>query len=181
MEELIEVIHQANQRDFWDYTAIVAPFLLSVVAIAISIYSVKKQNNLSLFEKRYRMSYILGFLVNVANEVVKNELRDDKELLHFLQNSYLEIDSKDDLASKNHEKTLVFYYKLRFEIVGINSLYPGNKLKDVNKFLESFFEYISNVFTDKDTKLEKENLKAHLKLLERKKIFQKLDKPLKIW
>ncbi len=37
--ELVESIKQLNNRDFWDYAAIIAPIFLSVVAIVISLWS----------------------------------------------------------------------------------------------------------------------------------------------
>ena len=46
IDERIELILQLFERDFWDYAAIIAPFVLSVVAIFISIYTIRKQTKL---------------------------------------------------------------------------------------------------------------------------------------
>ena len=37
--ELLNAIKTSNHRDFWDYAAIIAPIILSVVAIVISLWS----------------------------------------------------------------------------------------------------------------------------------------------
>ena len=41
MDEIltIETVIKLNDRDFWDYAAIIAPIILSVVAILISFWS----------------------------------------------------------------------------------------------------------------------------------------------
>lgn len=39
VNELIESIKQLNNKDFWDYAAIIAPIFLSIVAIVISLWS----------------------------------------------------------------------------------------------------------------------------------------------
>jgi hypothetical protein len=61
---------QLFERDFWDYAAIIAPFVLSVVAIFISIYTIRKQTKSDLFEKRYSIIYTLGFLIQGSENVI---------------------------------------------------------------------------------------------------------------
>lgn len=63
MKELIEAVYSLGQKDIFDYLLATAPIILSLIAIIISIYSVKKQNAIALFEKRYKIiSHIRSIL-----------------------------------------------------------------------------------------------------------------------
>ena len=63
LNEIIEAIKTLNHRDFLDYLAIVAPLILSFVAIFISVYTIRKQTKIDLFEKRYETIQIFSFLL----------------------------------------------------------------------------------------------------------------------
>ena len=39
LQEISDILREMNQRDIWDFVAIIAPLLLSVVAIVISLWS----------------------------------------------------------------------------------------------------------------------------------------------
>ncbi len=181
ISEKFELLLKMFERDAWDYAAIIAPILLSVVAIVISIYSIYKQNKLNLFEKRYKSFCILSFLLSVANDIVNQERNEEKDILYFSRNTYLKIDSKCDTSNENDIECLSFYSQLYYEILTINCLYRSNKIKDINTFVELFYKYISNVFADEDTKRSKAKLKEIIILLEKKKSFEKLNKSLAIW
>jgi hypothetical protein len=58
-----------NQRDVWDFVAIIAPLLLSVVAVYISVRTTKKQNKIALFEKRYSCFFPIRVILNFAETI----------------------------------------------------------------------------------------------------------------
>lgn len=63
MKELIEAIYSLGQKDVFDYLIATTPIILSLIAIITSIHSVKKQNAIALFEKRYKIiSHIKSIL-----------------------------------------------------------------------------------------------------------------------
>jgi len=179
IKELIDVIKEMNQRDLWDYVAIIAPILLSVVAIFISIYTVRKQTKTDLFEKRYAIIYILGFLLEGTKTVLSEKIQ-AKDFWAMGMYNYKSINSLPESDYKNDE-VLNFYFSLTLEIMKINCFFPERKLKNINKFSEAFMRYISNLFCDRDTKEDEKQLKEILDLLEKEKSIDKLDKSLKIW
>ena len=90
LAELIIAVQSLQQRDLWDYFAIIAPLVLSVVAVWISISTAKKQNKIALFEMRYKTVSVLCFLLPVAKEVVnpKDTEIDDWTTLAMAMNTY---------------------------------------------------------------------------------------------
>ena len=52
MEEIIQVLKEMNKISWLDIIAIITPIILSVIAIVISICTMKKQNKIALFDKR---------------------------------------------------------------------------------------------------------------------------------
>lgn len=62
MTDLINAVEHLNSRDWFDYVSAFSPLVLSCIAIFIALYTSKKQNSISIFEKRYRnYSELLDF------------------------------------------------------------------------------------------------------------------------
>jgi hypothetical protein len=53
MTDLIRTIENLKNRDWFDYFSAFSPLLLSCIAIIIALYTSRKQNAISIFEKRY--------------------------------------------------------------------------------------------------------------------------------
>lgn len=67
MDELIVAIEELSQKNIIDYLLIIVPIIISLVAIFISIATAKRQNNIAMFELRYKalatIKRVLGFKV----------------------------------------------------------------------------------------------------------------------
>ena len=179
IDERIRLFLQLFERDFWDYAAIIAPFVLSVVAIFISIYTIRKQTKSDLFEKRYSIIYTLGFLIQGSENVILKNMP-AKDFWKVGMDNYKSMNSLSKSDYDDNE-ALNFYFNLIFQVMKISCLFPEKKIKNINKFSEIFMNYISNLFLDKETKYDEEQLRVILDLMEREKTLDKLDKYLKIW
>lgn len=84
MDELIPILEQMAQKTLVDYLAIIAPLVLSVVAIVISISTTRKQNKIALFEKRYeaasQIATLLSFLKSIESIEVEGSLSANDEV-----------------------------------------------------------------------------------------------------
>ena len=179
LKEIIETIKMINHRDLWDYVAIIAPIVLSVIAVSISVYAIIKQTKLDLFEKRYTIINVLGFLVEGTKAMLSEKIQ-EKDIWRVGMYSYK---STNSLPNSNYtdDNVLSFYYSLTFQIAKINCLFPKRKVKNINKFTEAFMNYISNLYKDTDVKDNKRQLREIINSLEQEKTLEKIDKYLKIW
>lgn len=66
-------------KDCVDYLSAVVPILLSVIAICISIYFAKQQNNIALFEKRYHAYELLQFIGDFCSSGISPSSREKVE------------------------------------------------------------------------------------------------------
>lgn len=53
MDQIVQAINSSHSRDWVDYLAIFAPFVLSIVAVWVSVSTARRQNKIALFEKRF--------------------------------------------------------------------------------------------------------------------------------
>ena len=53
MDKVVKAIEKLAEKDIIDYLLVIVPIAISIVAIIISITTSKKQNKISLFERRY--------------------------------------------------------------------------------------------------------------------------------
>jgi len=96
LRRLVCAIDALSEHDWFDYLAVAAPLLLSVVAIWISISTARKQNRIALFEFRYtalfQLKTILDFDVAIQGKIEHNTII-------FLFDSYFDTDlSNCDVA-----------------------------------------------------------------------------------
>lgn len=54
-QELIIAIESLAEKDVWDYVIAIAPIILSVIAVFISVDVARQQNRIALFEKRFNV------------------------------------------------------------------------------------------------------------------------------
>ena len=69
LQEISSTLNNINQHDIWDYVTIIAPLVLSAVAVYISIRTTKKQNKIALFEKRYSCFFQIKVILNFAETI----------------------------------------------------------------------------------------------------------------
>lgn len=178
IQELVEVVQVASKQTWIDYCMVWVPIVLSIIAIGISVYTIQSQNRLSLFDKRYEVLYILGFLTNIVRDIIDGKGRSEKELLNAYKENYILMNGFN--ASHDIDDS-TFYYALNMEIVKINVLFPKNKVQAVNDFMDVFVQYISNVYGEKSTEEDKILLEEKLSIMEEKKIDALLEKYLNVY
>lgn len=76
MEELISILKEMNKISLLDVIAIIAPLILSVVAIGISISTARKQNKITLFEKKYKVYVFYKYTFAGFDNLVRFPNRD---------------------------------------------------------------------------------------------------------
>lgn len=179
LSELIANVQLSQQRDLWDYIAIIAPLVLSVVAVWISIGTAKKQNKIALFEMRYRVVSILSFLLPVAKELVNSKEIDDWTILATAMDTY-KMSATDSSAEFDYPKLDSFYTHLILDAGMVNCLFDKKGTKQIMDFLEEFHEFVSIVCKDEVTEEARADLNKTVSLLEESKTMNKLDGLLKI-
>lgn len=181
LTELITTVQCLQQRDLWDYFAIVAPLVLSVVAVWISISTAKKQNKIALFEMRYKVVSVLCFLLPVAKEVVdpKEKEIDYWTILATAMDTY-KMSATDSAAETDYSKLDSFYTHLTFEAGRVGCLFAEKDTKQIMNFLEEFHGFISLVCKDEVTTESRDRLSKAFLSLEKSKIMNKLDAYLKL-
>lgn len=180
IRELIEVIKQSNQASLFDCCVTIAPILFSLIAIIISICVAYKQNKIALFEKRFKVVHIIGFLLELAKNI-QSEKYNDKELLKSGKEFY---SAKNIIQSNNSDEdydVLNFYYDMNFEATKVNFLFPKKKSKKINEFLDAFLKYASKVLRNNSiTTEDKILLIEKTESIEKNKIMTALEHHLKL-
>lgn len=193
MEELIrELIHSIEQRDFWDYASIIAPFVLSFVATIISIYTAikqnkigKRQNEIALFESRIKVFDILNFLLPVAREVLDNSKKnDDKKydvwsILAVAMQTYrystMPFDKHIEFSQVEY-----FYTNLVLESGSLPYLFKNEDTKPIISFLEVLNSIVKKVCDGEECEGEVASLEKSVCEIEERNLIKKLGKYLEL-
>ena len=69
MQELIEAVKMSSQSSGWDKALVVIPIVISVIALFISLYIAYRQNKIALFEKRYRVVYLVKSIITFSEQI----------------------------------------------------------------------------------------------------------------
>ena len=69
MDEVVKAIEKLAKKDIIDYLLVIVPIAISVVAVVISIATAKKQNKISLFERRYSCLFQIKMILNFADSI----------------------------------------------------------------------------------------------------------------
>lgn len=67
MHQVVEAIHSLGRHDLLDYIAVIAPLMLSVVAVGVSVYIMHKQNRVALFQMRYNVVHYISLVLQFAD------------------------------------------------------------------------------------------------------------------
>lgn len=174
LKELVEVMKVSNQRTLWDYLIAIAPIIISITALVISIKTTQKQNRIALFEKRYEIVYKLGFIFAVEGQVVEYE---DENPSWFLENTvedyYL---TSNHVKNNNVQNFHSFYTGLILELAGIECLFYGVYTVDIMDFLNTFQHYVSKVHSKEVCKKDREELKEIFLKVNESKVMDKMEK-----
>ena len=54
MEDIVKAIEKLAEKDIIDYLLIVIPIAISLLAVVISVTTAKRQNQIAMFELRYK-------------------------------------------------------------------------------------------------------------------------------
>ena len=73
MKEIVTAIEKLAEKDIVDYLLIIAPILISIVAIIISIATSCKQNKIALYEQRYRCLTQVKRIISFSEMIKKNK------------------------------------------------------------------------------------------------------------
>ena len=157
----------------------IATLLLSVIAIAVSIYTVHKQNKLHLFDKRYDVFCILNFLIAVVRQVIENKNISEQEVLRTSRNAYVEVIAPSE-RNCNDSDLRPFYQNLCLSVSKIDFLFPKKYTKGCYAFIKTFTQYFSDAIDFKDTEETKKQLTIILNTLDSDKTLETLEKYLNI-
>lgn len=69
MDQVVQAINELSSRYWVDYLAIFAPFVLSIVAVWVSISTARRQNKIALFEKRFEFLTTLKKCIDFSNGI----------------------------------------------------------------------------------------------------------------
>lgn len=152
----------------------------SALAIFVSIRTAKKQNKLSLFDKRYDVFHTLNFLIVVAKKIIDNTEKNEKEILKTCRNNYFEVNFLNIQNCDNNDLSS-FYHNLCLSAAKANCLFRKKHINTYNKFLNAFINYFPNAIDGKDTDCYKKELISLLNALEKEKTMQELEKDITIW
>ena len=144
-------------QDFWK---IIAPLILSVVAIGVSIHTAikqnqiserqneiaEKQNEIALFEYRYKAVSILNFLLPVAREILKSLEQEEVTIWNILANSMQTYKYSSSPFETNIEYSQVeyFYTNLILEGGRLPCLFKNENTEQILSFLQIFNDLVSN-------------------------------------
>lgn len=174
LKELVEVLKVSNQRTLWDYLIAIAPIIISVTALVVSIKTTQKQNKIALFEKRFEAVYKLSFIWTIAEDVIEYKNGDPSLLLeNGMTNYYL---TKKD----NESNFFAFYTGVILELAGIECLFNRVNTEDVMKFLDEFQTYVLKVYKEEVCENDREALKEVFLKVEDSKVIDKMEKYLKL-
>ena len=163
MEELIIAVQLLKQRDAWDYVAMFAPLVLSVVAIVVSLCTAHKQtqiskkqneiaqrqNNIALFEPRYKVFHIVNFLFTVGQKIVNDSKKHntDFDIWDNLANSMRAYKYVLSPFDKDIEYSQVeyFYSNLILEVGRLPCLFKDESTEQITNFLQTFNDLVLDV------------------------------------
>lgn len=186
---LIEVFKVIFNRDFWE---IIAPLILSVVAIGVSIHTAikqnqiserqneiaEKQNEIALFEYRYKVFTILSFLLPVAREILKRLEQEDVDVWNVLANSMQTYKYSTSPFETHIEYSQVeyFYTNLILEGGRLPCLFKNENTEQILSFLQIFNDLVSNECTGESCDKEIILLQNAVNKIDESCILERLEK-----
>lgn len=182
LQELNEIIRNASQRDWVDYVAIFVPLGATIISLVISILALlnsnkigKQQNNIALFDKRYRALNVLGHLLSTTQILLQRDISDTKITLYGAMETYRSSTTLTDTIPKGDD-VLSFYTGLVFEAGKVEHLFQDTDIKPVMDFLAAFYELVANTYTKKEFEAEVKSLKRSYMELQKTGTMNALEK-----
>lgn len=143
MQELIEAVRMASQSSPWEIALVIAPIIISVLALFISLYIAHRQNKIALFEKRYRVVYLVKKTIEFS-KLINNE--NDNEIIFFLYQIYFKFNFGFELKKENGclSEERAREYVLLSQSIFCEDLFMTEYL--FNHRIAVHIEYLINVF-----------------------------------
>lgn len=179
MKELIDAVQALDKRDAWDFIAMVAPLILSGVAIWISLRTTQKQNKIALFDKRYKAYSILVDLMTVAQAAITDTSANGRQVLDSKMSKFILTITHPEINPKSNNY-IDFYLSLSMEANKIEYLFNLKGMKYIDSFLNAFNKYTVACYLGRPSEKEKEGLVNSLKALEENKVVSAIDKCIKL-
>ena len=164
MEELIQVLKEMNTINWLDIVAIITPIILSVIAIVISICTMKKQNKIALLEKRLEIvneiEKIQSFYLDMSiqSKIIK-EVRITPDKLILICDLSLKYDENfKQFETQGGEKQYLSLYK-RIQVIREISCKSNILFKSVDSedLFQTYIDIILDVYDDEENIQEKIN------------------------
>lgn len=92
MYQVAAAVRALGTRDVFDYIAMFAPLVLSVVAIGISISTAQKQNKITLFNLRYEAIHSLALVIAYAKLIARDDINIKMAQICFNANFDVDVD-----------------------------------------------------------------------------------------
>lgn len=146
MDELISAIEKISDKTWFDYCIAIAPLILSLVAIYISIDSTRKQNKIALLDKRLEIYMNLKECISEVIREGKVTIQNAHIFLIKSQNVKFLFDPKLSELCNEIFKSMIKLRSVGVKVeAGINgSKNVGNHEKNCDDeaiLLEKMFEY----------------------------------------
>lgn len=171
MQELVDAINQSHSKDLIDIISIFSPLVLSVVAIAISVYTMHKQNKISLFEKRFKV--YCQFQKCWSFERLLETVNNSQEAITVFSMAF---DLYDHNALINRLWFVEKYNLIQEVLMQAPFLFKEITDKEVSDLCKSLLAVLLKIEKDEDFSKEKEAYCEHsFKLLQK---FSKIHKQL---
>lgn len=178
LSELIEVIELANTKTLWDYLIVSVPIIISVIAIFVSVGTAKRQNRIALFEKRYEVISLLGFLLGVCEGLITYKGIDGRIQLQSSMKTFYMVKGISDNETRHDFSH--FYTGIVLEAGKVEYLFTGEKVDLTKAFLVAFNDYVLKICRDEPSDSELKVLEEKYLEFSKQDILSQFDKDTKL-
>lgn len=140
MEELVSAIEKLAEKSTFDYIIIIAPILLSIIAIGISIFTAHRQNKIALFEKRYEVISEVKSILAFAKTV--SDYKDKRKILIFFD-SFFGTQVSDLLEGDKDLYVPSIIGKLRYDLSQAQFLFSLDNDEELQNIITFLGEFLS--------------------------------------
>ena len=176
MEELIVVVEKLGERDIVDYLIAFMPIVLSVIAIVISIHTTKKQNDIALFEKRYKVLAHVRSIIKFDESI--HDCNDPKLILSLFDAYYGTNLSKISIYDGILLSTS-FFSNMKNEVLMGKFLFGVDYDEEITLIIENLRKVVGKALSNKIDEDIQANLHAEC-LFFAKETLQKMNSKMKL-
>lgn len=144
---IVEAIDHLSKKTTIDYAIALAPIILSIVAILISINTARRQNNIALFEKRLKLLSIMQSLFAFSDSISEAD-SSGVEFICVLYNSIFQA----NIIRSDRKSLESFYASVKImerELLAEEYLFSYNLSKQIKNLLEKLTLFMERVVTAK--------------------------------